>query len=162
LSTSTTSGENDEADDDIIPTIAPATMKELQENVLWVLLVGAERAWAHAGELRARYAEGNNNQSSHAFSSLTASKSKRSPGQLRHHSLRRLKRAQQLAHQLEQVALQFSQLAHDYQDLSPPVVVDARTVQECQAYASWMRANWALEMADWKVRNMRHWRKCKS
>ncbi len=151
--TAITSDEQDGNDKDSAGTTAPAVLpKELHENVLWVLLVGAERAWAHAGELRARYTDGNtSHQNNHnaVLSSISSNKKpKRSPGQVRHHSLRRLKKAQQLAHQLEQVAKQFSQ----QQPEKMPVMVDSRTVQECQAYASWMRGNWALEMADWKVR----------
>jgi hypothetical protein len=55
----------------------------------------------------------------------------------RSHFIRRLNKAQQFATQLEDVAKE---------------TTDPTTYQECQAYAGWMKGNWALEKGDYKVR----------
>lgn len=101
------------------------------ENALWVVLVGAERAWAHSCELKALMATSGK-------SSLSAEheKSRSSPGKIRQHSLRRLRRAKQLATQFQQHCEQ---------------VCDERTILEAKAYAGWMGGNYSLEVGDWKV-----------
>jgi signal recognition particle subunit SRP68 len=109
-------------------------MKLNHENALWVVLLEAERAWAHSCELKALMA------TSGKSSTLAAEheKSRSSPGKIRQHALRRLKRARQLATQFQELAEQ---------------VGDERTILEAKAYGGWMRGNWGLEVGDWKVRN---------
>lgn len=101
------------------------------ENHLLVVLFGAERAWAHSCEIKAL--EGNQRVG------LTAQneKARSSPGKIRQHALKRLKRAKQLATELEEVAKDSA---------------DERTLLEAQAYGGWMRGNWSLEVSSWKVR----------
>lgn len=99
------------------------------ENFLLVILVDAERAWAHSCELKALL----NDQLP-----KNHEKAKAAPGKLRQHSLRRLRRAKQLASRLEE-------LCEHYGDQS--------TQEEAKAYASWMRGNLALEVNEWKVRS---------
>jgi signal recognition particle subunit SRP68 len=105
------------------------------ENALWVILVGAERAWAHSCELKALMkstsAAGNT-----VVLAAEHEKSRSSPGKIRQHALRRLKRAKQLATQFRDLCEQ---------------VCDERTILEAKAYAGWMRGNWSLEVGDWKV-----------
>lgn len=104
------------------------------ENALWVVLLGAERAWAHSCELKALMG------TSGKSSTLAAEheKSRSSPGKIRRHALRRLKRAKQLATQFQELAEQAG---------------DERTIVEAKAYGGWMRGNWGLEVGDWKVRS---------
>lgn len=103
-----------------------------RENALWVVVLGAERAWAHSCELKALMA------TSGKSTSLAAEheKSRSSPGKIRQHALRRLRRAKQLA-------TQFQELCQE--------VCDERTILEAKAYGGWMRGNWSLEVGDWKV-----------
>jgi signal recognition particle subunit SRP68 len=104
------------------------------ENMLLVVLVDAERAWAHSCELKALL---------HEQLPKNHEKAKAAPGSIRQHALRRLRRAKQLAIRFEDLCGQFS---------------DETTQEEAKAYASWMRGNFALEVNDWKVRLARpHW-----
>jgi signal recognition particle subunit SRP68 len=98
------------------------------ENMLLVVLVDAERAWAHSCELKALL---------HEQLPKNHEKAKAAPGSIRQHALRRLRRAQQLAIRFEDLCGLFS---------------DVITQEEAKAYASWMRGNFALEVNDWKVR----------
>jgi signal recognition particle subunit SRP68 len=108
----------------------PREQQRNSENALWVVLIGAERAWAHSCELKAL-------MTSTSKSTLAAEheKSRSSPGKIRQHALRRLKRAKQLATQ--------------FQDLCQEAC-DERTILEAKAYGGWMRGNWCLEVGDWK------------
>lgn len=101
------------------------------ENALWVVLIGADRAWAHSCELKAF-------MTTTSKSTLAAEheKSRSSPGKIRQHALRRLKRAKQLA-------TQFQELCQE--------TCDESTILEAKAYGGWMRGNWCLEVGDWKV-----------
>lgn len=101
------------------------------ENVLWVVLLGAERAWAHSCELKALMVT-----SGKATLAAEHEKARSSPGKILQHALRRLKRARQLATQFEELAQQHG---------------DERTILEAKAYGGWMRGNWSLEVGDWKV-----------
>lgn len=103
------------------------------ENALWVVLVGAERAWAHSCELKALMGSSGGNNTVLA---AEHEKSRSSPGKIRQHALRRLKRAKQLATQFRELCEQ---------------VCDEKTILEAKAYAGWMRGNWSLEVGDWKV-----------
>jgi hypothetical protein len=87
-------------------------------NILWYLLVLAERSWAHANELQKQ-------------------------GKRRQQVLRKLKKAKGWADKL-------LEMAHHDTTVAVPVV-EATTYQECQAYASWMSANYALEKLDYQV-----------
>mmetsp|Transcript_26092 Transcript_26092/g.38598 ORF Transcript_26092/g.38598 Transcript_26092/m.38598 type:complete len:544 (-) Transcript_26092:104-1735(-) len=97
------------------------------ENFLLVVLVDAERAWAHSNELKALLHE--HLPKSHQRSKSTASN-------LRKHALRRLRRAKQLAVEFKDLCEKFS---------------DEGTKQEACAYAAWMSGNLALEVNEWKV-----------
>jgi len=97
------------------------------ENILFVVLVDAERAWAHSSELRALV---------HEQLPKNHEKAKAAPGKIRQHALRRLRRAKQLAIRFEELCEQFG---------------DETTQEEAKAYASWMRGNYALEVSDWKT-----------
>lgn len=98
-------------------------------DVLLSVIVNAERAWAHSNELKALI---------HAPpTDRTHEKSKSAPGKIRQHYLSKLRRAKQLATQLEVLCIQFA---------------DAQTQQEAKAYASWMKGNVGLEKGEWKVR----------
>lgn len=114
----------------------PRELQRNSENALWVVLVGAERAWAHSCELKALISS---SSSTSEKSTLAAEheKSRSSPGKIRQHALRRLRRAKQLA-------TQFQELCEE--------VCDERTILEAKAYGGWMRGNWSLEVGDWKVR----------
>jgi signal recognition particle subunit SRP68 len=113
-----------------------ATTEVVHENALWVVLLGAERAWAHSCELKSLMA------TSGKSSTLAAEhdKSRSSPAKIRQHAMRRLKRAKQLATQFQALAER---------------VGDERTILEANAYGGWMRGNWGLEVGDWKVRRGR-------
>lgn len=101
------------------------------QDVLLTFIVSAERAWAHSNELKALI---------HASpADKTHEKNNSSPGKIRQHSLRKLRRAKQLATKLEELSCQFA---------------DVETQQEAKAYASWMRANVCLEKGEWKVRQI--------
>ena len=96
------------------------------ENMLLVLLVAAERAWAHSCELKAMMRD---------QLPKNHEKAKSSPGKIRRHALRRLRRAKELAIEFEEACVQ---------------VGDEATIEEAKAYASWMRGNYALEISDWE------------
>jgi signal recognition particle subunit SRP68 len=98
-------------------------------NVLLVLLLQAERAWAHASELKALLLLSPSIPKGHE-------KSKASPGSIRQHALHKLKKAQVHAQQLQE-------LVEEYGDVT--------TQQEAKAYAAWMSGNVALEKGQWKV-----------
>ena len=59
----------------------------------------------------------------------------------RQHAIRRLQKAQQFATKLEE---------------SAKINCDAVTYKECQAYAAWIKGNWALEKGHYKVRTTRN------
>lgn len=110
----------------------PREQTTSSENALWVVIISAERAWAHSCELKALIGSGGS-------TALLAEheKARSSPGKIRQHALSRLKRAKQLATQFEQLCEE---------------ACDERTIMEAKAYAGWMRGNWSLEVGDWKVR----------
>mmetsp|Transcript_13942 Transcript_13942/g.29372 ORF Transcript_13942/g.29372 Transcript_13942/m.29372 type:complete len:595 (-) Transcript_13942:435-2219(-) len=83
------------------------------ENILWHLLVNAERSWAHANELQ------------------KAHKTKR-----RQPVLKKLKRANKWARLLVGKAR---------------ISADEETQKECEAYAAWMSANYALEQMQYQA-----------
>jgi hypothetical protein len=95
----------------IVPVPVP------HENILWHLLVSAERSWAHANEL----------------SKLKTSNNK-SIG--RQPVLKKLKRANKWSKLLVEKA---------------KTSADDETQRECEAYAAWMSANYALERMDYQV-----------
>ena len=97
------------------------------ENMLLVLLVSAERAWAHSCDLKAMTRE---------QLPKDHEKAKSSPGKIKQHALSRLRRAKDLAIAFEEACVQAG---------------DESTVEEAKAYASWMRGNFALEISDWKI-----------
>jgi len=88
-------------------------------NILWHLLVNAERSWAHANELQ-KLKTGNNNKST----------GRRQP------VLKKLKRANKWSKILVEKA---KTSAND------------ETQRECEAYAAWMSANFALEKMDYET-----------
>jgi hypothetical protein len=95
----------------VVPVLVP------HENILWHLLVSAERSWAHANEL----------------SKLKTSNNK-SIG--RQPVLKKLKRANKWSKLLVEKA---------------KTSADDETQRECEAYAAWMSANYALERMDYQV-----------
>mmetsp|Transcript_18478 Transcript_18478/g.26077 ORF Transcript_18478/g.26077 Transcript_18478/m.26077 type:complete len:624 (+) Transcript_18478:130-2001(+) len=108
------------------------------ENHLLLLLLGAERAWAHSCEIRAL----DGTQKLKAGLTAQNEKARSSSGKIRQHSLKRLKRAKQLATELEQV------VSKEHTENS---TVDEKTFLESQAYGGWMRGNYSMEVADWKT-----------
>jgi signal recognition particle subunit SRP68 len=100
------------------------------ENQLLETLVGAERAWAHASELKSLL---------HERLPKSHEKANCAPGRIRQHSVRRLRRARQLA-------IDFRDLCGEF--------ADETTRVEAAAYAAWMSGNLALELNDWKVSNV--------
>eukprot|EP00536_Pseudo-nitzschia_multiseries_P015386 jgi/Psemu1/262897/estExt_Genewise1Plus.C_8750009 len=109
-------------DDDAVEAAASATVTTTtkvvtvavpHENILWHLLVNAERSWAHANELQ----KANNNQ-------------KRQP------VLKKLKRANHWARILVEKAR---------------ISADEETQKECEAYAAWMSANYAMEQMQYQA-----------
>lgn len=100
------------------------------KDVLLSIMVHAERAWAHSNELKALI------HAPPTDRTTTHEKSHSAPGKIRQHALSKLRRAKQLATQLEVLCDQFA---------------DAQTQQEAKAYASWMKGNFGLEKGEWKV-----------
>ena len=101
------------------PTTTTTTTKVVPNpvphvNILWHLLVNAERSWAHANELQKQ----------------KVNKSKRQP------VLKKLKRANKWAKLLVEKA---------------KMSADEDTQRECEAYAAWMSANYALEQMQYQV-----------
>lgn len=91
------------------------------ENILWHLLVSAERSWAHANELSKLKTTSNNNNKSNIG---------------RQPVLKKLKRANKWSTLLVEKA---------------KTSADDETQRECEAYAAWMSANYALEKMDYQV-----------
>ena len=117
-------------------------------NFTLVHLYGAERAWAHAMDLKVVYnqlkAQGggttthqqkNNKDSKEGQVSIH--RSTVSPASTRRHYIQRLKKACKIVDQLEVCA----QLA-----------CDERTQAECMIYACWIRGNYFFEVGQWEVR----------
>ena len=100
----------------------------LHQDILLSIIVDAERAWAHFNELKALIRTPPTDKSHEKYRS--------GPGKIRQHCLRKLRRAKQLATQLEELCSRFA---------------DAETQEEAKAYASWITANFGLEKGDWKV-----------
>jgi hypothetical protein len=96
-------------------------------NILWHLLVSAERCWAQANDLqKAGKATGKGNG---AGGGGAAGR--------RQHVIRKLKRANEWATLLL--------------EMSTGGCTDATTQRECQAYSAWMTANLALEKMKYQV-----------
>ena len=110
------------------------------KNYLLVELYSAERAWAHAMELKGAY-DAMVSTSSTASKKLFSSGSKTSPGKMRHHYLRRLKKASSFAENLEKMVSERTGICNE------------RTCMEIKAYSAWMRGNWFCETEKWKVRS---------
>mmetsp|Transcript_7360 Transcript_7360/g.11162 ORF Transcript_7360/g.11162 Transcript_7360/m.11162 type:complete len:622 (-) Transcript_7360:97-1962(-) len=108
------------------------------ENMLLSLLLGSERAWAHSCEIRAL----DGTQKRKAGLTAQNEKARSSSGKIRQHSLKRLKRAKQLATELEQVVSK---------EFTEHNTVDEKTFLESQAYGGWMRGNYSMEINDWKT-----------
>ena len=101
-------------------------------NFLLILLVSAERCWSFAMELKAEYDEMKHaNATKKQTPTLYKKKKHTSLGKLRKQFLRKLRKAAEYAASLENMAMN--------------VLTTEVTVVECQAYASWMRGNAALE-----------------
>lgn len=97
------------------------------ENILLVVLMEAERAWAHSCELKAMV---------HEHLPKNHEKANATSGKIRQHAVRRLRRARHFAIKFEEMCRQYA---------------DESTQGEATAYASWMRGNFALEFGDWKT-----------
>lgn len=95
-------------------------------NLVLVWLVQAERAWAHAMELKGEY----------DLKIAGATKKSSSPSKIRNHFLRRLRKAVSYAGQLEELC---------------DVCCDRNTAAEAKAYAAWMRGNLHLEVENWSA-----------
>lgn len=95
-------------------------------NILWYLIVSSERCWAHAHELQ----KSNTSKRSRVVS--------------------KFKRAKQWAEQLCNMVTASQSESSSSSSSSP--IVDETTLKECQAYASWMKANCALESYQYEVR----------
>jgi len=106
-------GEDSNTTTNIIPVPVPHV------NILWHLLVNAERSWAHANELQ-KLKTANKNKST----------GRRQP------VLKKLKRANKWSKLLVEKA---KTSAND------------ETQRECEAYAAWMSANFALEKMDYET-----------
>jgi len=98
-------------------TIVPVPVPHV--NILWHLLVSAERSWAHANELQ-KLKTANNDKST----------GRRQP------VLKKLKRANKWSKLLVEKA---------------KMNADDETQRECEAYAAWMSANFALEKMDYET-----------
>ena len=110
------------------------------EHVNYILdgLYSAERAWAHAMELRGEYEQllSSSKKKKKNASVMGCKNKKSSPGSVRQHSLKRLKKATKYVNQLEGIVNK---------------VCNEVTALEMKAYGSWMRGNWFCEIQDWKV-----------
>lgn len=115
-------------------------------NYMTVALYSAERAWSHALELKGEYddAKSSSNSSSRRKKTVGGGggvgggeKKRSSPGKIRNHYLRKLKKATEYAVELEKMA--------------EAGAGDGRTVKEARAYGGWMRGNWGLEVGDWQM-----------
>jgi RNA-binding signal recognition particle 68 len=112
-------------------------------NILWYLLVSAERSWAHARELQQekkdRAAAKHQRTGGGGGGALAGGDPEdgRNRTRRRHHVLRKLKRAK------------------DWADLLVAMAgggnTDDGTHRECRAYQAWMSANYALERMDCEV-----------
>jgi hypothetical protein len=109
--------EKDGEDSTASATTAIVSVPVPHENILWHLLVSAERSWAHANEL-SKFKTSNNKTIG------------------RQPVLKKLKRANKWSKLLVEKA---------------KTSADDETQRECEAYAAWMSANYALEKMDYQV-----------
>lgn len=101
-------------------------------NFLLIPLVSAERCWSFAMEIKAEYDEMKHaNATKKPTTTLYKKKKHTSLGKLRKQFLLKLRKAAEYATSLENMAMNVS--------------TTEVTMIECQAYASWMRGNAALE-----------------
>lgn len=122
------------------PRVAPHV------NVLWYLLVSAERAWAHANELqRARNSRTGGGKAAAAAGKEGGGNNNNNNNNRRHQPvLRKLRRAHEWATLLLDMA---------------EASADRSTQLECHAYRSWTAANYALEKMEYQVGPLaRPWR----
>jgi len=99
-------------------------------NILWNLLVNAERSWAHANELQKLKTSNNNNTNNSNSNTTNKNRIGRQP------LLKKLKRAVKWSNLLVEKA---------------KTSADMETQTECAAYAAWMAANLALEKMDYET-----------
>ena len=113
--------EKEDGEDSTTTTTVVVPVPVPHENILWHLLVSAERSWAHANELSKLKTTSNNNNKSNIG---------------RQPVLKKLKRANKWSTLLVEKA---------------KTSADDETQRECEAYAAWMSANYALEKMDYQV-----------
>jgi len=112
------------------------------KNYILVELYSAERAWAHSMELKTMYdnvVSSSSNTINNTSKKLFSSKSGTSPGKLRQHYLRRLKKAMKHAESIERIVNERVGICNE------------RTCMDIKAYGAWMRGNWYCESGKWKI-----------
>eukprot|EP00551_Chaetoceros_affinis_P007111 CAMPEP_0203667732 /NCGR_PEP_ID=MMETSP0090-20130426/4513_1 /ASSEMBLY_ACC=CAM_ASM_001088 /TAXON_ID=426623 /ORGANISM="Chaetoceros affinis, Strain CCMP159" /LENGTH=732 /DNA_ID=CAMNT_0050531985 /DNA_START=34 /DNA_END=2229 /DNA_ORIENTATION=- len=112
------------------------------ENFILDFLYSAERAWAHAMELKSFYKDLISSSKSLSSKSLPSSALKKkkhqtSPGKVRQHYLNRFKKALGHVVELERIGLASG-------------VCDEMTCLELKCYIAWMKGNYYCEVNDWE------------
>ena len=116
-----------------VETFVNATEHGSHENVVWDILVQAERAWAQAHALQQqRKSSGGISNSSNSNNTQQRTN--------HHHVQRRLNKASKLAAQAVQLFCNKSS--------ENDILVEEQTQQELRSYAAWCKGNAALEKRD--------------
>lgn len=141
----------------------PSDVLSTHDNYFMEPLYCAERCWAQSMSVKAIETNGVSS-SSDAFGGGGGDPKKDwSPGKIRAHSIKRLRKAVKFATLLESLTISTKASPTSEEDLNggdtmedgaqekkaqPPV--DEHTQMEAKAYASWMRGNLALEQNHWQ------------
>jgi len=131
-------------------------------SYFWEPLYCAERCWAASMAIKAESnGAGSGGGGGGALGGGNDPKRDWSPGKIRAHSIKRLRKAAKFATMLETLTMSTKKAPsadNDNEeaeenattnDASPPV--DEHTQMEARAYASWMRGNLALEQNQWQT-----------
>jgi len=143
-------------------TNLPSEVLGMHVNYFWEPLYCAERCWAASMAVKAEY--GNDSSNGGGGGGLLGSEPKKewSPGKIRAHSIKRLRKAAKFATLLEtltactkkapsaQEGAEGAEKPNGEEETAAPPV-DEHTQMEAKAYASWMRGNLALEQNQWQT-----------
>lgn len=150
-------------------TNLPSEVLASHENYFWEPLYCAERCWASSMAIKA---EGNNDNTTGVNSGgggggilgVNDPKKHWSPGKVRAHTIKRLRKAAKFATLLETLTTSTKRAPVDEpavgfeengeakkEEDAPHHPVDKHTQMEAKAYASWMRGNLALEQGHWQT-----------
>ena len=146
----------------------PSEILSTHENYFWEPLYCAERCWAASMAVKKINEGGTINSGGGgggAFGGVSDPRQNWSPGKIRAHSIKKLRKAGKFATLLESLTTSTKKAPSSNQEdeemeenggvvveeekVQPPV--DEHTQMEAKAYASWMRGNLALEQNHWQT-----------